>query len=122
MANPSPPDPGASLPVEWAILLPGPGRKRLERSYVYRLQYLNLNPDKTGCLMTWQVEGGRLLYQIAVEQEEGGGLRCHCTCADAVYRAEEEGRYCKHVRGFLDWYQADPASGEARPKQFRLGA
>ena len=122
MANPSPPDPGASLPVEWAILLPGPGRKRLERSYIYRLQYLNLNPDKTGCLMTWQVEGGRLLYQIAVEQEEGGGLRCHCTCADAVYRAEEEGRYCKHVRGFLDWYQADPASREAPAKQLRLGA
>jgi hypothetical protein len=122
MFNSFSPKPGASLPVEWAIPLPGPNRKRLERAYIYRLKYLNLGQDKSGCLMTWEVEGGRLIYQIAVEREQGGGLRCHCTCADAIYRAEEEGRYCKHVRGFLNWYQANPGGGEALPTGVRLGA
>jgi hypothetical protein len=51
--------------------------------------------------MTWEVSGGRLTYQIALEEDEGGGLRWHCTCADTVFRAEAEGRFCKHVRGLL---------------------
>jgi hypothetical protein len=51
--------------------------------------------------MTWEVHGGRQPYQIAVERQETGTLRLHCTCADAVFRADEEGRYCKHVSGFI---------------------
>jgi hypothetical protein len=84
-------------------LLPGSDRKRDVRAYRYRLTYRNSQPDGTGCVMTWEVSGGRLIYQIALEREENGGLRCHCTCADAVYRAENEGRYCKHVLGLLEF-------------------
>jgi hypothetical protein len=36
-----------------------------------------------------------------LERDEAGNLRLHCTCADAVFRAEEDGRFCKHVRGLL---------------------
>ena len=94
---------GSPAPVEMATILPGPGRKRAEHSYLYRLKYLNTTPGEAGCVMTWEVHGGRLTYQIAVERQANGQLRCHCTCADAVFRAEAEGRSCKHVLGFLAW-------------------
>jgi hypothetical protein len=87
--------------VELAALLPGPSRKRVHRPYVYRLTYRSADLDQAGCLMTWEVRGGRLVYQIAIERDERGRLRCHCTCADWVFRAEAEGRVCKHVQGFL---------------------
>src|SRR5205085_4856090 len=32
----------------------------------------------------------------------------HCTCADAVYKAEEQGRVCKHVQGLLEFGAALP--------------
>jgi hypothetical protein len=51
--------------------------------------------------MLWHVSGGRLQYQIALERTESGNLHFHCTCADAVYRGENEGRFCKHIRGLL---------------------
>src|SRR5262249_2673726 len=82
MDNPQPPNDKSFPSVEWAALLPGPNRKQSQHVYVYRLIYLNLNQGKPGCVMTWEVEGGRLAYQIAVEREESGRLRCHCTCAD----------------------------------------
>ena len=47
--------------------------------------------------MTWEVFGGRASYQVALEREWDGGLRWHCTCADAVYRD----RVCKHIRGLI---------------------
>jgi hypothetical protein len=81
--------------------LPGPDRKRGEVDYRYDLTYRNPDPEAVGCVLTWEVRGGRLPYQIAVEREEAGRLRLHCTCADAIFRAELEGRFCKHVRGFL---------------------
>ena len=31
-----------------------------------------------------------MLYQIALERDEAGNLRIHCTCADAIFRAEED--------------------------------
>jgi hypothetical protein len=118
MSTPPPDD--QARPAILSARLPGPGRKRSESAYVYRLQYLNPDPEQAGCVMTWEVQGGRLTYQIAVERAEKGGLRCHCTCADAVFRAENEGRYCKHVRGFLAWGQwRPPEEGEA---SMRLGA
>jgi hypothetical protein len=89
--------------IELAALLPGPNRKRAHSPYVYRLRYCNPNPEAAGCVMTWEVQGGRLPYQIAIEREANGRLRCHCTCADAVFRAEAEGRCCKHILGFLAW-------------------
>jgi hypothetical protein len=83
-------------------LLPGPDRKRSAAHYRYRLGYRNPDPDAPGCVMVWEVAGGRLAYQIAIERDEAGNLHAHCTCADAIFRAEPEGRCCKHVRGFLE--------------------
>jgi hypothetical protein len=57
---------------------------------------------------TWQVVGGREEYQISLERTDEGDLRWHCTCADAVYRAEQAGRVCKHVRGLCDFSPALP--------------
>jgi hypothetical protein len=82
-------------------LLPGPDRKRTEQTYCYRLTYRNPVDSEVGCVMTWEVSGGRLTYQIALERDRAGELHLHCTCADAVYRADEEGRQCKHLRGLL---------------------
>jgi len=54
-------------------------------------------------VVLWTVAGGRQAYQIALERDEKGNLRLHCTCADAIYRAEEAGRFCKHVRGLQEF-------------------
>jgi hypothetical protein len=82
--------------------LPGPTRKRARSAYCFRLTYRSAEPSGSGCALLWEVEGGRLPYQIALEREDGGGLRYHCTCADAVYRGEADARHvCKHVRGLL---------------------
>jgi hypothetical protein len=89
-------------PAVLFALLPGPDRKRLERPYGYRLTYRNPDAEAAGCVLLWEVSGGRLRYQIALERDEGGGLRLHCSCADAVFRGESQGRLCKHVRGLLD--------------------
>jgi hypothetical protein len=83
-------------------LLPGPDRKRVDRPYAYRLIYRNPDAEAAGCVMLWEVDGGRLLYQVALERDESGAVRFHCSCADAVFRCEPEGRLCKHVRGLLD--------------------
>src|SRR5437016_5216910 len=87
--------------VALLTILPGPDRKRSAAPYSYRLVYRNPEPEAVGCVMTWEVSGGRLPYQIAIERHEAGDLRIYCTCADAVFRAENEGRFCKHVTGFL---------------------
>ena len=53
--------------------------------------------------MTWDVSGGRLPYQIALERTESGAVRWHCGCADAVYRGERVAEHrCKHVSGLLE--------------------
>jgi hypothetical protein len=88
-------------PAVLFALLPGPDRKRLARPYGYRLTYRNPEVDAAGCVMLWEVSGGRSHYQIALERDEGGSLRVHCSCADAVFRCESEGRFCKHVHGLL---------------------
>jgi hypothetical protein len=91
-------------PRYWAgviTFLPGADRRRTLASYLFRLTYYNPDPEKLGCLMTWEVEGGRLPYQVAVERLSGGRLRLHCTCADAVFRAEPNGKRCKHVEAFV---------------------
>jgi hypothetical protein len=80
--------------------LPGPTRKRSASPYCYRLTYRSPDPRAVGCSLLWEVHGGRLTYQIALEREESGRLTWHCTCADAVYRGElVENHCCKHVRG-----------------------
>jgi hypothetical protein len=77
----------------------------LPHPYGYRLTYRNPKSATPGCVMTWEVLGGRLPYQVALERTEDGNLRVHCTCADAIYRAESTGRFCKHVQGLLTFVQ-----------------
>ncbi len=101
-------------PVVLFTLLPGPDRKREARPYGYRLTYRNPDAEGVGCLMLWEVSGGRLHYQIALERDEAGGLRLHCSCADAIFRCEAEGRVCKHVRGLMDLGRRD-AGPDAAP-------
>jgi hypothetical protein len=103
----------SETPAVIFTLLPGPDRKRLIRPYGYRLTYRNPASDAAGCVMLWEVSGGRLSYQIALERDEGGGLRLHCSCADAIFRGESEGRPCKHVRGLLEIGQRDEGSDSA---------
>jgi hypothetical protein len=79
--------------------LPGPTRKREPRPYCYRLTYCNPRPHEPGCVLLWEVYGGREEYQVALEREPTGRLRWHCTCPDAVYRGMYSLHLCKHVRG-----------------------
>jgi hypothetical protein len=115
------PAPGHPPMVVFTIL-PGPSRKRSPHRYGYRLTYRAPEDGAVGCVMTWEVFGGRQAYQIALERREGGEMHCHCTCADAVYRAEDQGRFCKHVRGLLEFVRltADTLT-QVRPA-VRLGA
>jgi hypothetical protein len=83
-------------------LLPGPTRKRMPSPYCYRLTYCSPDPAAPGCALLWDVLGGRLIYQVALERRGSGALRWHCTCADAVYRGERAPHVCKHVRGLLE--------------------
>lgn len=87
-------------------VLPGPTYKRLPKEYSFRLCHQSDDPEASGCVLLWQVEGGRQLYQIALEREDSGLLRWHCTCADAVYRGENSPYKCKHVRGLLSYGRA----------------
>lgn len=99
LANPTPRSAGALL----MMVLPGPDRKRLLSAYVYRVTYRNPAAGETGCVMTWDVSGGRMPYQIALERTADGDQRWHCSCADAVYRGEDDPKHlCKHVRGLID--------------------
>jgi hypothetical protein len=79
--------------------IPGPTRKREPSPYCYRVTYEAIEPRAVGCLLQWDVMGGREIYQVALERQENGRLRWHCTCADAVYRGERRAQPCKHVRG-----------------------
>jgi len=54
-------------------------------------------------------------YQIALERDEAGDNHLHCTCADAIYRAEDQGRWCKHVQGLFAIGRIAGACAEAQP-------
>jgi hypothetical protein len=79
--------------------LPGPTRKRAPSPYCFRLIYQNPDPAAPGCALSWDVLGGREVYQIALERLGSGKWRWHCTCADAVYRGDNPAHVCKHIRG-----------------------
>jgi hypothetical protein len=118
----SPHSDALSLDLAFAVhfaTLPGPSRKRKHAPYCYRLVYRNPQPGIEGCALLWEVHGGRLAYQVALERERAGGLRWHCTCADHVYRHEDFPDYrCKHVRGLLALGRPAPAlAPEALPQQ-----
>ncbi len=85
------------------MFLPGPDRKRRPSPYHYRVTYRNPEPAEPGCLMTWDVLGGREPYQIALERTEEAETVWHCTCADAVYQGEIDPTHlCKHVLGLRE--------------------
>ncbi|MFO0876622.1 MAG: hypothetical protein U0840_04545 [Gemmataceae bacterium] len=79
--------------------LPGITRTRQPIPYCYRLVHQASASETPGCLLAWEVLGGRDIYQVALERHESGCLRWHCTCPDAVYRGEGRTQGCKHVRG-----------------------
>ncbi len=82
------------------VVLPGPDKKRAPAPYMFRVTYRNPNPSEPGCVMTWNVTGGREEYQIAAERANDGHLNWHCTCPDAVYNGENRRAYrCKHIHG-----------------------
>ena len=115
--------PELSLPADGLpAWLPGPDRKRSETVYRYRVIYRAADPPASGCLMTWEVRGGRLAYQIAVERQEGGRVRLHCTCADAVFRGELTGQPCKHVRGLVSVARLLRRRAAAQARSYRRGA
>jgi hypothetical protein len=101
-------------------LLPGPGRKRADATYCYRLTYRGADDPAAGCVMTWEVTGGRQSYQIAAERDEKGELRLHCTCADAVFRDEGVGHRCKHIRGLLAFGSPGHGLVQAKEQPFAL--
>jgi hypothetical protein len=116
-----PPSARQGLPVLTA-LLPGSDRKRRHAAYCYRLGYRNPVADAVGCVLIWEVSGGRLPYQIALERDEHGSLRVHCTCADAIFRCEAEGRFCKHVHGLLQFFRAEGIAAQPAEPYGVLGA
>ena len=89
--------------VMLTTFLPGPDRNRTPSPYHFRVTYRNPPPREPGCVMTWEVLGGRLPYQVALEETPTGAQRWHCSCADAVYRGEDDPKHaCKHVQGLME--------------------
>jgi len=88
-------------------VLPGPDRKRSETLYHYQLVYRQPDTAGEGCVALWHVAGGRTAYQVALERDWRGGLSWHCTCADHVYRSEQNDRHvCKHIQGVQEFLPA----------------
>ena len=106
--------PTEPTPALYLTVLPGPDRKRTRSLYYYRIVYRDPRANEPGCVALWEVVGGRTAYQVALERDDAGRHFWHCTCADAVYRAEEQGRVCKHVRGLLAFGLDLPAPLELR--------
>ena len=93
-----------------SLVVPGPDRKRRPVPYSYRIAYRDSDAPVGGCVMVWDVSGGRLPYQIAAERVRTG-VRYHCTCADSVYRTDRDpGHVCKHVAALLETFP--PSLGE----------
>ena len=110
-------DSAQPMPIAYLAALPGPDRKRTPSVYQYRLVFRKSETDQSGCVAMWEVTGGRMPYQVALELDTAGRYAWHCTCADAVYKAEEQGRLCKHVQGLLEFGAALP-----KPKLLRRSA
>ena len=101
--------PAEPIPAVYLTVLPGPDRRRSRSLYHYRAVHRSARPGDAGCVATWEVVGGRMAYQVALERDEAGRHHWHCTCADAVYRAVDQGRVCKHVQGLLAFGPPLPA-------------
>jgi hypothetical protein len=120
MTSPEHPDLGREL-SELQISLPGPERRRLAHSYTFRLTYVNPD-DRPGCQRIWEVTGGRQPYQITLERDAHGNLHLRCSCADAIFRKDNEGRFCKHVFGLLELGKRPGQSVENWEPRSRKGA
>lgn len=72
--------------------LPGPTRKRTEALYRFRLIHLG----GAECRQLWQCDGGREVYQQALN----GAGEWSCTCAADIYG---QGRRCKHVKCLMQF-------------------
>jgi hypothetical protein len=84
--------------------LPGSSRDKAHCLYEYRLVYRQTDAEADGCLMLWQVVGGREPYQVALERDEWRQLVWHCTCPDTIYRRDQNPRHlCKHILGLLEF-------------------
>ncbi len=96
----------AQSQLPFTLILPGPDRKRMPVPYHYRMTFRTPIPGEPGCVATWELYGGRENYQVSLERTAGGELLWHCTCPDAVYRADDNNpHYCKHVRGLIDLFE-----------------
>lgn len=83
-------------------ILPGPNRQRRPTRYAYCVRYRNPDPRQPGCLITWDVLGGRDDYQIAAEWTLDNRIAWHCTCPDAIFRGSRHpARFCKHIHGLF---------------------
>ena len=88
------------------MLLPGPDRKRTPSPYHFRVTYRNPQPLEPGCVVTWEVMGGREEYQISLERTDDGQMLWHCSCPDAVYHEDyRNAHHCKHVRGLMQVFE-----------------
>ncbi len=109
------PHPKPSLAV-LTLVMAGPDRKRTPSLYHYRVTYRNPDPGELGCVMTWEVTGGRQPYALALERRAGNEFLWHCSCADAVYRGEDDPNHvCKHVAGLMDCTPTVPRVRRAKP-------
>jgi len=88
------------------MLLPGPDRKRTPSPYHFRVTYRNPHPSDVGCVVTWEVMGGRDEYQVALERTPDRDLVWHCSCPDAVYHGTYHNAHCcKHVQGLVQHFE-----------------
>jgi len=89
------------------LVLPGPDRKRQPVPYHFRITFRSPTSTEPGCVATWEIYGGREEYQLSLERTHGSELIWHCTCPDAVYRADDKNptpHYCKHVRALRELF------------------
>src|SRR3954471_3804427 len=61
-------------PLLYLAVLPGPDRKRSRHLYHYRLTYRSPRPEECGCVAVWEVGGGGMSYQVALEREGGADV------------------------------------------------
>jgi hypothetical protein len=111
---PAPPTSGCTAVL--VAVLPGPDRKRTQSIYRYRVAFRGADAERPGCLVLWEVAGGRQPYQVALERDDAGRTHWHCTCADAVFRGElEPGHVCKHVRALQSFGPPVPGQPARNP-------
>ena len=62
--------PAEPIPAVYLTVLPGPDRRRSRSLYHYRAVHRSARPGDAGCVAAWEVVGGRMAYQVALERDE----------------------------------------------------